>query len=477
VSIVTDNNVRIEKDSLGEFAVPADAYWGINVGRALENFPISRRRIHPRIVEAFCRIKKAAAKVNRAAGRLTAAQANAIRQAADEVLGGALREQFVVDMFQAGAGTSTNMNVNEVLCNRALEILGHAKGEYQFMTPNDHVNMGQSTNDSYPTATRLAVVDALAEFYPEADKLADALAAAGRKFAKIIKSGRTHLQDAVPVTLGGEFGAYAAAVRASAKHVRRTADDLRELGIGGSAVGTGVNTHPAYAKQMAEELSRETGHKYRKAADLMHAMQSQAPIGRVSGALRDFAVELGRIANDLRLLASGPNTGFAEIVLPPVQAGSSIMPGKVNPSIPEMVNMVCYHAIGNDLTVSQAVAAGQLELNVMMPIMAENLLEAIEVLTTACGQLRARCVDGIVADARRCQDYAYRSLGLATALLPHIGYLNAAVVAKRALKEGKTVPELVREEAMMTEAQLQRVLDPVRMTRPDPDLAKRKAKK
>jgi len=474
---VTDNNVRIEKDSLGEFAVPADAYWGINVGRALENFPISRRRIHPRIVEAFCRIKKAAAKVNRAAGRLTAAQANAIRQAADEVLGGALREQFVVDMFQAGAGTSTNMNVNEVLCNRALEILGHAKGEYQFMTPNDHVNMGQSTNDSYPTATRLAVVDALAEFYPEADKLADALAAAGRKFAKIIKSGRTHLQDAVPVTLGGEFGAYAAAVRASAKHVRRTADDLRELGIGGSAVGTGVNTHPAYAKQMAEELSRETGHKYRKAADLMHAMQSQAPIGRVSGALRDFAVELGRIANDLRLLASGPNTGFAEIVLPPVQAGSSIMPGKVNPSIPEMVNMVCYHAIGNDLTVSQAVAAGQLELNVMMPIMAENLLEAIEVLTTACGQLRARCVDGIVADARRCQDYAYRSLGLATALLPHIGYLNAAVVAKRALKEGKTVPELVREEAMMTEAQLQRVLDPVRMTRPDPDLAKRKAKK
>ena len=474
---MTDRNVRIEKDSLGEFAVPADAYWGINVGRALENFPISRRRIHPRIVDAFCRIKKCAAKVNRAAGRLTAEQANAIRQAADDVLGGALREQFVVDMFQAGAGTSTNMNVNEVLCNRALEILGHAKGEYQFMTPNDHVNMGQSTNDSYPTATRLAVVDALAEFYPEADKLADALAAAGRKFAKIIKSGRTHLQDAVPVTLGGEFGAYAAAVRASAKHVRRTADDLRELGIGGSAVGTGVNTHPAYAKQMAEELSRETGHKYRKAADLMHAMQSQAPIGRVSGALRDFAVELGRIANDLRLLASGPNTGFAEIVLPPVQAGSSIMPGKVNPSIPEMVNMVCYHAIGNDLTVSQAVAAGQLELNVMMPIMAENLLEAIEVLTTACGQLRARCVDGIVADARRCQDYAYRSLGLATALLPHIGYLNAAVVAKRALKEGKTVPELVREEAMMTEAQLQRVLDPVRMTRPDPDLAKRKAKK
>ena len=471
---MTDRNVRIEKDSLGEFAVPADAYWGINVGRALENFPISRRRIHPRIVDAFCRIKKCAAKVNRAAGRLTAEQANAIRQAADDVLGGMLRDQFVVDVFQAGAGTSTNMNVNEVLCNRALEILGRPKGEYKLLTPNDHVNMGQSTNDSYPAASRLAAVDALVEFYPEAEQLAGALAALGKKFAKIVKSGRTHLQDAVPVTLGGEFAAYGAAIRASLQHVQRTAGDLYDLGLGGSAVGTGVNTHPAYAREIARELSHETGHKYRKAKDLMHAMQSQAPIGRTSGALRDFAVELGRIANDLRLLASGPMTGLAEIVLPPVQAGSSIMPGKVNPSIPEMVNMVCFHVIGNDLTVSQAVAAGQLELNVMMPVMAENLLESIEILTSACRQLRVRCIDGIVADAGRCQDYAYRSLGLATALLPHIGYLNAAVVAKRALKEGKTVPELVREAAMLTEAQLKRVLDPVRMTRPDPDMARKK---
>jgi aspartate ammonia-lyase len=468
-----EKNVRVEKDSLGPFEVPADAYWGINVGRALQNFPISRRRIHPRIVEAYCRIKKCAATVNLEAGRLTKAQAKAIRQAADEVLAGKLRDQFVVDMFQAGAGTSTNMNANEVLCNRALELLGHAKGDYAKLSPNDHVNMGQSTNDSYPTATRLAALDALVEFYPEAEQLAAAYAALGKKWRRVIKSGRTHLQDAVPVTLGGEFAAYAETLRSAIKHVRRTADDLLELGIGGSAAGTGMNTHPAYAKRMCQELSKETGFKLRKAKDLMYAMQCQAAVGRASGAVRDFAIELGRLANDLRLLCSGPMTGFAEITLPPVQAGSSIMPGKVNPSIPEMVNMVCYHVIGNDLTVSQAVAAGQMELNVMMPIMAENVLEMIEVLTTACRQLRVRCVEGITANEGRCQDYAYRSMGLATAMLPHIGYLNAAALMKRALAEGKTVPQLVRETGLLTDRELKRVLDPLRMTRPDPDLAKK----
>lgn len=473
---MVEKNVRIEKDSLGPLAVPADAYWGINVARALENFPISRRKIHPRIIEAYCRIKKAAAKVNLEAGRLTKDQARAIRQAADEVLGGALRDQFVVDLFQAGAGTSTNMNANEVLCNRALEILGHPKGEYKILNPNDHVNMGQSTNDTYPTAMRLAAADALAAFYPEAEVLAKSLAAVGKKFARVLKSGRTHLQDAVPMTLGSEFKAYAEAVLASVKHIRRTAQDLFELGIGGSATGTGMNTHPAYAGRMAAELARETGLPFRKGKDLIHLMQSQAALGRTSGAMRDFAVELGRIANDLRLLSSGPTTGLAEIKLPAVQAGSSIMPGKVNPSIPEMVNMVCFHAIGNDLTVSQAVAAGQMELNVMMPIMAENLIEAVEVLTSACRQLRLRCVDGITADPDRCRHYAYRSMGLATALAPSIGYLASAGVMKRALAEGKTVPDLVREEKLLTEAELKRVLDPARMTRPDPDLAKAKKK-
>ncbi len=471
------NDYRIEKDSLGELRVPADAYYGINVARALVNFPISRRTIHPRIIDAYCWIKKAAAKVNQEAGRLPGNKAAAIRKAADEVLAGKLRGQFVVDMFQAGAGTSTNMNANEVLCNRALELLGFAKGDYAQLNPNDHVNMGQSTNDTYPTAMRLALRATLEDFYPEAERLAQALTTIGKKYNRTIKSGRTHLQDAVPVTLGGEFTAYARAVRTGVKHIKRTAQDLLELGIGGSAAGTGMNTHPAYAQRMAEELAKETGQPFRKSPDLIHAMQSQQPIGSVSGALRDFAVELGRIANDLRLLSSGPTTGLAEIKLPAVQAGSSIMPGKINPSIPEMVNMVCFQVIGNDLTVSQAVAAGQMELNVMMPIMAENALESVEVLTGACRQLALRCVQGITADPPRCLDYAYRSMGLATALAPTIGYLAAAGVAKRALAEGKTVPELVRAEGLLSEKELKHVLNPARMTRPDPELARQKRKK
>ncbi|MDP8225462.1 MAG: aspartate ammonia-lyase [Candidatus Lernaella stagnicola] len=470
-------SVRVEKDSLGTLEIPADAYYGVNVGRALINFPISRRKIHPRIVEAYCRIKKAAAKVNREAGRLRAKDAKAIRSAADEVLAGMFRDQFVIDVFQAGAGTSTNMNANEVLCNRALELLGRKKGEYQFLHPNDHVNMGQSTNDTFPTAMRLAAVDALADFYPEAEKLAASLADLGKRFAKIVKSGRTHLQDAVPVTLGAEFKAYAETVRSATRHVRRTAGDLLELGIGGSATGTGMNTHPAYAKRMCEELSHETGHAFKKARDLQFAMQCQAPVSRASGALRDFANELGRIANDLRLLSSGPTTGLAEIVLPSVQAGSSIMPGKINPSMPEMVNMVCFHVIGNDTCVSLASAAGQLELNVMMPIMAENILESIEVLTSACRQLRLRCVEGITANPDRCEDYAYRSMGLATALAPSIGYLGAAAVAKRAFAEGKTITELVRAEGMLSEKEIKHVLNLKRLTGPDPDLAGKPKKK
>lgn len=458
--------MRLEKDSIGEFRLPAGAYWGINAGRAAENFPISGRKINPRLIEAYCHIKKAAAAINVKSGLLSKAKGKAIRRAADEVLSGGLRGEFVVDRFQAGAGTSTNMNVNEVLCNRALELLGDKKGRYDILSPNDHVNMGQSTNDTYPTAAHLAALAALEDLEAGAGRLAASLAGRGKKFSKVLKSGRTHLQDAVPVMLGREFSAYAAAVRASLRHVLRTGGDLRELGIGGSAAGTGMNTHPAFARSMARELSRSTGFRLRKAADLMHAMQSQAPLARVSSALRDFAVELGRISNDLRLLASGPATGLAEIKLPAVQAGSSIMPGKVNPSVPEMVNMVCFHVIGADLSVSLAAAAGQLELNVMMPLMAENLLESIELLTAACRQLALRCVDGIIADAGRCRDYAHRSMGLATALAPSLGYLAAAGVAKRALAVGRTVPGLLEEEGALSPAALERLLDPARMTRP-----------
>jgi aspartate ammonia-lyase len=463
---------RLEKDSLGELPVPAEAYYGINVQRALLNFPISSRKVNPHLIDAYCQIKRAAARVNRAAGRLSEDQAAAIERAVEEILAGKLRDQFVLDLFQAGAGTSTNMNVNEVLCNRALELLGHKKGEYKVLNPNDHVNMSQSTNDTYPTAMRLAAVTELAGFYPEAERLVASFDRLAGKYAIALKSGRTHLQDAVPITLGREFAAYARAIEVGVRHIRRTADDLLDLPIGGSAVGTGMNTHPAYAAQMAAELSRSTGHAFRAAPDLVHVMQSQASTAMVSSALRDFAVELGRIANDLRLLSSGPTTGLAEIRLPEVQAGSSIMPGKVNPSIPEMVNMVCFQVIGNDLTVSQAVAAGQMELNVMMPIMAENVLESIEILTSASRQLALRCVDGIEADEERCRLYAFRSMGLATALAPYIGYLSAAGVAKRALHEGETVPELVRQEKLLSVEELERILDPARMTAPDPDLAK-----
>ena len=459
--------LRVEKDSIGEFPVPAGAYWGINAGRAAANFPVSGQKINPGLISAYCLVKKAAAAVNLKAGLLPAAKARAISRAADEVLAGGLRGQFVVDRFQAGAGTSTNMNVNEVLCNRALELLGYKKGRYDILSPNDHVNLGQSTNDTYPSAAHLAVLAALKDFEAEAGRLAASLSGRGKKFARVLKSGRTHLQDAVPVLLGREFSAYAAAIRASALHLRRTAADLGELGIGGSAAGTGMNTHPAFARRMVRELSRLSGLKLRGAPDLMHAMQSQAPLARVSSALRDFAVELGRIANDLRLLSSGPATGLAEIRLPAVQAGSSIMPGKVNPSVPEMVNMVCFHAIGADLGVSLAAAAGQLELNVMMPLMAENLLESLSLLTAACRQLALLCVDGITADSGRCRDYAHRSMGLATALAPALGYLAAAGVAKRALAGGKSIAEVLEAEGSLPPEDLARLLNPARMTSPD----------
>ncbi|MBI5510617.1 MAG: aspartate ammonia-lyase [Deltaproteobacteria bacterium] len=458
--------VRVERDSLGTVAVPASAYYGAQTARALQNFPISGRRIHRRIVEAYCHIKRGAAIVNRDVGVLSAARSRAIVRAADEVLAGRLQDQFVVDVFQAGAGTSTNMNVNEVLCNRALELLGKKRGDYGALHPNDHVNLGQSTNDTYPTAMRLAVTVALDELDLELTALCRAFVVLGNKHAKVVKSGRTHLQDAVPTTLGLELGAYGRAVEDSGAALRAAGRGLLSLGIGGTAVGTGMNAHPAFGRLMVRELRKSTGGRWRQARDLVQAMQSQAAIGAVSAALQTCALEIGRIANDLRLLASGPTTGLAEIVLPEVQAGSSIMPGKVNPSILEMVNMVCFQVVGNHLTVSLAVGAGQLELNVMMPIMAEKVIESVELLAAACRQLRERAVVGIEADVLRCADYAHRSLGLATALAPAIGYAAAAKIAKQARAEGKTIPEVVRAQRVLPAAELARLLTAAQMTRP-----------
>ena len=457
---------RIEKDSLGQKAVPADAYYGIQTVRAMENFPISGLRMHPRMVEAIVMVKKAAALANADLGLLKPEVGQAIAAASDEVLGGRLRDQFVVDVYQMGAGTSFNMNANEVLANRAIELMGGKIGDYALVHPNDHVNMAQSTNDVIPTAMRIAARLLLQELFPILQDLQTALAAKAKEFDGILKSARTHLQDAVPIRLGQEFAAYAATVGKCRERIGASVRSLEELGIGGSAAGTGLNTHPQYRFKLVEHLRAWTKIHWRNAPDMREAMQSHLPIAEASSALRLLAIELTRICNDLRLMTSGPSTGFAEIVLPAVQPGSSIMPGKVNPSMAEMLNMVCFQVIGNDLTVSMAAQAGQLELNVMMPVMAYNLHQSIEILKNAIRVFIDRCVVGIVADAERCRRYAESSMALATALNIHIGYARAAEVVKRALREQKTIIDVVREEKLLTEDQVAQILDPIKLTEP-----------
>lgn len=443
--------MRTEKDVLGEKEVPADAYYGIQSVRAMENFPISGLRMHSRMVEAIVLVKKAAAMVNTDVGLLKPEISRVITVAADVVLAGKLRDQFVVDVYQMGAGTSFNMNVNEVLANLAIELLGGQKGDYAMVHPHDHVNMSQSTNDVFPTAMRMAARLLLAELLPVLNDLKTAMTEKAEEFDDILKSGRTHLQDAVPIRLGQEFSAYAATIGKCQERIAAAARSLEELGIGGSASGTGLNTHPQYRARLLEYLRAWTGIEWATAPDMREAMQSNLPIAETSSALRLLALELIRICNDLRLLASGPTTGFAEIVLPAVQPGSSIMPGKVNPSMAEMLNMVCFQVIGNDLTVSMAVQAGQLELNVMMPVMAYNLHQSIEILTNALRVFIDRCVGGIIADADRCRRYAESSMALAAALNISLGYARAAEVVKRAVRERKTIIEVVRDEKLLTE--------------------------
>ena len=457
---------RIEKDSLGQKEVPADAYYGLQSVRAIENFPISGLRMHPRMVEAMAMVKKAAAFANAELGLLKPEVSKAIGAAADEVLAGKLRDHFVVDVYQMGAGTSFHMNVNEVLANRAVELLGGKKGDHTIVHPNDHVNMAQSTNDVIPTAMRIASRLLLRELLPVLSDLQAAMGAKAKEFDGILKSARTHLQDAVPIRLGQEFAAYAVTIGKCRELIAAAARSLEELGIGGSAAGTGLNTHPQYRFKLLEYLRAWTNINWRNAPDMREAMQSNLPIAEASSALRLLALELTRICNDLRLLASGPTTGFAEIVLPAVQPGSSIMPGKVNPSMAEMLNMVCFQVIGNDLTISMAVQAGQLELNVMMPVMAYNLHHSIEILKNALRAFIDRCVVGIVADADRCRRYAESSMALATALNTYVGYARAAEVVKRALQEQKTIIDVVREEKLLTEAQIAQILDPIKLTEP-----------
>lgn len=437
---------RIEKDSLGEMQVPADALYGPQTQRAVLNFPVSGMRPYPAFVWAQAMIKRAAAEVNRDLGLLEPQLAGAIMQAADEVLAGKFADQFVVDPFQAGAGTSHNMNVNEVIASRANQILGYElTAAKKLVGSNDHVNMAQSTNDTIPTAIRLGCLWRLPELLAAIDDLADALEAKAAEFDDVLKSGRTHLQDAVPVRLGQEFGAYALAVRNDMERIQTAAGRLRRLGIGGTATGTGLNAHPDYHQRMVEKLSELTGHELRSAGNLFEAMQSMADPADFSSGLRTFCITLVRIANDFRLLSSGPSTGLDEIRLPAVQPGSSIMPGKVNPVLAEMLNMACFHVQGCDLTVSLAAQAGQLELNVMMPIIAHNLFEMMHVLIGSVNAFTTKCVTGLTANREKAEGWLARNAIVATALNPLIGYLAAAELVKDAMKRNLTIREVAAE--------------------------------
>ncbi len=443
---------RIEKDSLGEYPVPADAWYGVQTARAVDNFRISGRMPDRDFIIAHARIKIAAARVNARAGLLPEDLAREIERAAQAIVAGDHHDAFVVDRFQAGAGTSHNMNTNEVIANLANVALGGARGTYAPVHPNDHVNMGQSTNDTIPTAIRLAILSKLPRLLQAVHALVDALRVHGARWATTVKSGRTHLQDAVPTTLGRELMAYAWTLERCARRIQDTAIDLGDLGLGGSAVGTGLHTAPHYAKQVCEELSALTGDALRPASDLSAQMQSMADLERASSAVRGLALELIRVANDLRLLASGPRTGFAEIRLPAAQPGSSIMPGKVNPVLLEMLNQVCYQVLGQDAAVATMTQAGQLELNVMMPALGSALFDMFDWLTNALNAVTTHTIAGMTCDPERCRAYAYASVGLATLLNRAIGYAAAARLAQESERTGRPIQELVREQGLMDEA-------------------------
>jgi fumarate hydratase class II len=467
---------RIERDSLGELRVPADALYAAQTQRAVENFPISGLKQYRAFIWSMAAIKRAAAEVNHdlglfhdvEAGDQTVsgdAIARAVMQAAEEVMSGRWDDHFVVDPFQAGAGTSHNMNTNEVIANRANQILGYELDDpNKPVHPNDHVNMAQSTNDSIPTAIRLGCLWRLDELTEVLDDLADALYDKAREFDDVVKSGRTHLQDAVPVRLGQEFGAYARAIERDTDKIVEAGDGLRRLGIGGTATGTGLNAHPQYHPRMIHKLDELTGLELDTSDNLFESMESQQDLVHFSGAMRTLAQDVIRIANDLRLLSSGPSTGLAEITLPTVQPGSSIMPGKVNPVIAEMVNQTMFHVIGNDLTVMLCGQAGQLELNVMMPIMGYNLFQMMDITINALRILRERAVEGIVANRERAEGWLAKNAILVTALNPVIGYLKGAEVAKEAMASNRTIREVVVEKGYLTAEEADELLDARKMT-------------
>ncbi len=465
---MTRSTTRSEHDLLGNIAVPADAYYGVHTVRAVENFSISDTAIsiYPDLMEALACIKKAAALANHELGLLDAQRTDAIVRACEEIRAGSLRDQFVVDVIQGGAGTSTNMNANEVIANRALEILGHQRGEYQYLHPNEHVNLSQSTNDVYPTAIKVALHFAIARLVDAMVELRHAFEAKADEFADVLKMGRTQLQDAVPMTLGQEFSTYAVMVGEDEERLKEASLLIHEINLGATAIGTGITAHPDYAALVCRKLAEITGIALITAQNLIEATQDSGAFVQVSGVLKRVAVKLSKICNDLRLLSSGPRAGFNEINLPARQAGSSIMPGKVNPVIPEVVNQIAFEVIGNDVTVSFAAEAGQLQLNAFEPIIAHSLFESLKHLRRGVQTLTERCVKGITANRERLRSMVENSIGLVTALNPLIGYANATEVAQEALTTGKSVYDLVLAKGLLSKETLDDILRPDMLTKP-----------
>ncbi|HKT35909.1 MAG TPA: class II fumarate hydratase [Nitrospira sp.] len=460
----TSAGSRIERDTMGELAVPVDAYYGVQTARAIENFPISSMRMPRSMIRAMGLIKRAAAAVNQSLGLLAQQPADAITQAATEVVEGKLDAEFPVDIFQTGSGTSTNMNTNEVISNRATELLGGTRGS-KLVHPNDHVNLGQSSNDVIPTAIHVAASETIQrQLLPALTRLHRALDQKAKDFDLIVKIGRTHLQDATPVRLGQEFAGYARQIELGIARMKRAQDALSEVALGGTAVGTGLNCHPEFSSKVMAVISQETGCVFREATNHFEAQSAQDSLVEASGELRTLAVSLMKIANDIRWLGSGPRCGLGEIQLPETQPGSSIMPGKVNPVIAESVTMVCAQVIGNDVTVTVGGQAGNFELIVMLPVMAYNLLQSIELLATASKNFAAKCIEGITANRERCQSLIEESLAMCTALAPAIGYEAAAKLAKEAYRTGKTVREVAKAQKVLPDKQLDELLDPWRMT-------------
>ena len=459
------SDYRIESDLLGDLQVPAEAYYGVQTQRAIDNFHITGSKMSdfPEFVRAVACVKLAAAQTNNELGLLSKELLSPIETACKELIDGKLHCQFPVDMIQGGAGTSVNMNANEVIANRVLELLGHKKGEYQYCSPNDHINCSQSTNDAYPTTIKLAVIKMNESLVKHLSQLIDAFRQKGKEFAEVIKMGRTQLQDAVPMTLGQEFEAFAATLEEEISRLNNLSKLFLEINMGGTAIGTGLNAPAGYPKLCAEKLAKITGEDFVPASNLVEATPDTGSYVMYSSALKRMAVKLSKICNDLRLLSSGPRAGLHEINLPPMQPGSSIMPGKVNPVIPEVVNQVCFKVIGNDLTVTFAAEAGQLQLNVMEPVICQAIMESIVFLERALDTLREKCIVGITANKEVCLNMVKNSIGIVTALNPYIGYKNSTKIAKEALQTGKSVYDLVLEHELLSKDKLDQILDPKNM--------------